>query len=141
MGRMSRWYARKRRTNDSWAAVNGWKHAGSVFSPRGDRCILVKTCGGSAMSEIRVVATGLRFPEGPVAMKDGSVVLVEIERQTVTRVHPNGLTEVIAHTGGGPNGLAVGPDGAFYVCNNGGFQWRLAPNPTRAAGPASGFTR
>ena len=38
------------------------------------------------MSELRVVATGLRFPEGPVAMRDGSVVLVEIERQTVSRV-------------------------------------------------------
>jgi gluconolactonase len=30
------------------------------------------------MSDIRVVAGGLRFPEGPVAMRDGSVVLVEI---------------------------------------------------------------
>ena len=37
------------------------------------------------------VATGLCFPEGPVAMKDGSAVLVEIERQTVTRVLPKAL--------------------------------------------------
>src|SRR5471030_2586288 len=63
------------------------------------------------MSEIRTIATGLRFPEGPVAMRDGSIVLVEIERQTVTRVHADGRTEVVAYTGGGPNGLAVGPDG------------------------------
>ena len=63
------------------------------------------------MGDIRVIATGLRFPEGPVAMKDGSIVLVEIERQTVTRVHRDGHTEIVAHTGGGPNGLAVGPDG------------------------------
>ena len=62
-------------------------------------------------------------------MEDGSIVLVEIERQTVTRVAPDGRTEVIAHTGGGPNGLAVGPDGAFYVCNNGGFAWRLEHEP------------
>ncbi|HWT42677.1 MAG TPA: SMP-30/gluconolactonase/LRE family protein, partial [Sphingopyxis sp.] len=27
-----------------------------------------------------VVATGLRFPEGPVPMADGSVLLVEIAR-------------------------------------------------------------
>ena len=92
------------------------------------------------MSEIRTIATGLRFPEGPVAMKDGSVVLVEIERQTVTRVRPDGSTEVIAHTGGGPNGLAVGPDGAFYVCNNGGFMWRTELNLLRPAGPASDYT-
>jgi gluconolactonase len=92
------------------------------------------------MSEIRTIATGLRFPEGPVAMEDGSVVLVEIERQTVTRVKPDGSTEVVAHTGGGPNGLAVGPDGAFYVCNNGGFMWRTEMNLMRPAGPASDYT-
>ena len=92
------------------------------------------------MSEITTIATGLRFPEGPVAMKDGSVVLVEIERQTVSRVKPDGSTEVIAHTGGGPNGLAVGPDGAFYVCNNGGFMWRTELNLMRPAGPASDYT-
>ncbi len=28
------------------------------------------------------IASGLRFPEGPVAMPDGSVILVEIARQT-----------------------------------------------------------
>ena len=92
------------------------------------------------MSNVRVVAAGLRFPEGPVAMKDGSIALVEIERQTVTRVHLDGRTEIIAHTGGGPNGLAVGPDGAFYVCNNGGFQWRTELNLLRPAGPASDYT-
>ena len=32
---------------------------------------------------MQVLATGLRFPEGPVAMPDGSVLLVEIERQTL----------------------------------------------------------
>ena len=92
------------------------------------------------MTDIRTIATGLRFPEGPVAMPDGSVVLVEIERQTVTRVKPDGSTEVVAHTGGGPNGLAVGPDGAFYVCNNGGFMWRTEMNLLRPAGPASDYT-
>src|SRR3954462_12213867 len=85
------------------------------------------------MSELRVVATGLRFPEGPVAMPDGSIVLGEIERQTLTRVLPDGTTHVIAHTGGGPNGVALGPDGAFYICNNGGFAWRLEDNLFRPA--------
>jgi gluconolactonase len=71
------------------------------------------------MAEVRELASGLRFPEGPVAMRDGSVVLVEIGRGTVTRVGSNGSADVVAETGGGPNGAAVGPDGKLYVCNNG----------------------
>jgi gluconolactonase len=72
---------------------------------------------------LRTLATGLRFPEGPIAMRDGSVVLVEIARGTLSRVAPNGTVEVIAKLGGGPNGAAIGPDGKCYVCNNGGFKW------------------
>ncbi len=72
------------------------------------------------MSEIRVVATGLGFPEGPVAMADGSVILGEISASKVTRIAPDGTKTEIGKAGGGPNGIAVGPDGALYVCNNGG---------------------
>ncbi len=57
-------------------------------------------------------------------MDDGSVVLVEIRRGTLTRVLPDGTQKIIAETGGGPNGAAVGPDGKVYVCNNGGFEWQ-----------------
>lgn len=70
-----------------------------------------------------IVAEGLAFPEGPVWFDDGSVVVVEIMAGRVTRVLPDGRTEVIATPGGGPNGLALGPDGALYLCNNGGFTW------------------
>jgi gluconolactonase len=77
----------------------------------------------SAEPAVRDVATGLRFPEGPIAMPDGSVVLVEIHRGTLSRATGDGAVEVIAELGGGPNGAAVGPDGAVYVCNNGGFLW------------------
>ncbi|HTQ13631.1 MAG TPA: SMP-30/gluconolactonase/LRE family protein [Rhizomicrobium sp.] len=68
---------------------------------------------------MREIATGLRFPEGPVAMDDGSVIVVEIATPRITRVKPDGRTQAIARPGGGPNGLAIGPDGALYVCNNG----------------------
>ncbi|HTO41752.1 MAG TPA: SMP-30/gluconolactonase/LRE family protein [Rhizomicrobium sp.] len=70
--------------------------------------------------QIRELATGLVFPEGPVAMDDGSVIVVEIPVGRITRVRPDGTTHTIAVPGGGPNGLAIGPDGALYVCNNGG---------------------
>ena len=75
--------------------------------------------------DLILVAEGLDFPEGPVAMADGSVLVVEIRRGTLSRVRPDGSIEVVADLGGGPNGAAIGPDGAAYVCNNGGrFSWR-----------------
>lgn len=72
---------------------------------------------------IRELASGLLFPEGPIAMDDGSVILVEIGRGTLTRVSRDGRVSVLADLGGGPNGAAIGPDGAVYVCNNGGFHF------------------
>ena len=75
------------------------------------------------MSDIEVVTEGLAFPEGPVAMPDGSVIVVEIKTGKLTRIAPDGTKTEVADVGGGPNGLAVGADGALYVCNNGGFQW------------------
>jgi gluconolactonase len=73
--------------------------------------------------KIREIARGLQFPEGPIAMADGSVLLVEIARGTLSRVTTDGRIQVLAQLGGGPNGAAVGPDGAVYVCNNGGFEY------------------
>ena len=78
--------------------------------------------------ELELVTEGLEFPEGPIAMSDGSVILVEIKRKTLTRVFPDGRQEIIAELGGGPNGAAIGPDGAVYVCNNGGFVWVQTPD-------------
>lgn len=70
-------------------------------------------------TELTEIVSGLWFPEGPVAMSDGSVVLVEMFAERITRVHPDGSTEIVAEVAGAPNGLAVGPDKALYVCNNG----------------------
>lgn len=72
------------------------------------------------MIELELLASGLEFPEGPIACPDGSVLLVEIARKTLTRVRPDGAIEIVAALGGGPNGAAIGPDGAAYVVNNGG---------------------
>ncbi|GHE92311.1 hypothetical protein GCM10017786_26210 [Amycolatopsis deserti] len=72
---------------------------------------------------MREIASGLRFPEGPVALDDGSVLVVEVERGTLSRVWPDGSVTVVADCGGGPNGAAIGPGGAIYVCNSGGFTW------------------
>src|SRR5437764_9207229 len=75
------------------------------------------------MPEMRQITSGLQFPDGPVAVADGTVVVVGIKRGTLTRVAPDGKQTIVATTGGGPNGAAIGPDGRVYVCNNGGFEW------------------
>ena len=76
------------------------------------------------VTEMRELTSGLEFPEGPVAMRDGSIVLTEIKAGRITRVTPDGEKETLAEPGGGPNGAAIGPDGKLYVTNNGGcFAW------------------
>src|ERR1700753_2673239 len=75
------------------------------------------------MPDVRVLAAGLEFPEGPVAMPDGSVVLVEIRGRRLTPVWPDGRKEVGAEIPRGPNAAALGPAGKMYICTNGGFSW------------------
>ncbi len=92
------------------------------------------------LSAPTVVASGLRFPEGPIAMPNGSIILVEIARGTLSRVSPSGEITVVAETGGGPNGAAIGPDGKCYICNNGGFNWVERPGRLRAQGQATDYS-
>ena len=73
---------------------------------------------------MRVIADDLWFPEGPVWLSDGSLLVVEIRRKTLTRIWPDGRKAIVAELGGGPNGAAMGPDGHCYVCNNGGFSFK-----------------
>ncbi|MAM83736.1 MAG: gluconolaconase [Acidobacteria bacterium] len=92
------------------------------------------------MAEPHYMAQGLRFPEGPVAMPDGSVVLVEIARGTVTRIADDGIVSVVSAVGGGPNGAAIGPDGACYICNAGGSRWQETDQGIRPVGQADDYT-
>lgn len=92
------------------------------------------------MPDFETVTDGLRFPEGPVAMADGSVILTEIALGRITRVWPDGRKETVAEPGGGPNGLAVGPDGKLYCCNNGGFEYRETNGYLAPIGIASDYS-
>ncbi len=89
------------------------------------------------MADVRIVAEGLGFPEGPVAMADGSVVLTDIAGGRVVRVTADGKVSLVCDTGGGPNGLATGPDGALYCCDNGGS--RYVPGHFMGQGPKEGY--
>lgn len=69
----------------------------------------------------RVVASGLRFPEGPAFDRAGNLYVVEIQGGQVSRIRPGGGVEVFAKCGGGPNGSQLAADGELVVANNGGF--------------------
>lgn len=89
--------------------------------------------------DMEIIAAGLHFPEGPVELPDGTIAVVEIGRGRIVRIRAGGKSEVLAETGGGPNGMALGPDGALYVCNNGGFSWAEEGGWLRPAGLAPDY--
>jgi gluconolactonase len=89
------------------------------------------------MSDIRILASGLGFPEGPVAMADGSIILTEINGGWVTRVDADGKVTRLGKPGGGPNGLARAPDGSLILCNNGGSKY--LPDSFMGQGPSDDY--
>lgn len=69
----------------------------------------------------RIIGEGLRFPEGPSLLSDGAIAVAEMQGEAIARVCTDGSVTPLADCGGGPNGTAVGSDGAVYVANNGGL--------------------
>jgi gluconolactonase len=100
--------------------LSGWTRR-SALALTGTGLTALGTRGLAAGPEphFEVMADGLGFSEGPVVMPDGSVLVVDLISANITRVWKGGK-EVVKNIGGGPNGAQLGPDGALYVCNNGG---------------------
>jgi gluconolactonase len=86
------------------------------------------------------VASDLAFPEGPVMLPDGGLIVVEIAKACVTRIDKSGRKTIIARPGGGPNGAAFGPDGHLYICNNGGFAWKTVEGRLVPAGSPQDYS-
>ena len=68
---------------------------------------------------VQTFASGLEFPEGPICLGDGGLLVAELKAGAITSVSPSGRVERLVRCGGGPNSLALGPDGNVYICNNG----------------------
>lgn len=83
--------------------------------------------------ELRTLSTGHAYPEGPVLAPDGTLYAVDMAAESVVRV--TGGRGVIARATGAPNGAAIAPDGAIWLCNNGG-NW--GPNPSTGGRPGLG---
>ncbi|OBI81777.1 SMP-30/gluconolactonase/LRE family protein [Mycobacterium sp. 1245805.9] len=69
---------------------------------------------------IELIADGLGFTEGPTNLPDGRVAVASVSHGCVYIVDPGGGPPERIDTGGGPNGLCSGSDGAIYVAQNGG---------------------
>src|SRR5688500_14972916 len=83
--------------------------------------------------DMRVVAADLEFPEGPLVLPDGDLLVTEIRSGRISRVTPAGKVSPFAETGGGPSGAALGPDGAIYVAQHGGVEGTERVSPTTGA--------
>src|SRR4029079_9682056 len=89
------------------------------------------------MADVRSVASNFGFPEGPVVMPDGAIILTEIAGRCCTRIGADGARSTVGNAGGARNVLALGPDGALYLCNNGGGKY--PPGHWMATGPADDY--
>lgn len=67
--------------------------------------------------EFRVLASGVRGPEGPAVGPDGELYLVSAEDAAIIRVSESGDLTRVAETGGRPNGLAFSAAGEMYVAD------------------------
>lgn len=69
---------------------------------------------------VTVLSEDIGCAEGPIQLPDGDFVVVSIDRGILYRITSAGERTNLAMTGGGPNGLTVGPDGTIYVAQSGG---------------------
>jgi gluconolactonase len=82
-------------------------------------------------SDFTVVASELQYPESPIWLSDGSLLVVEIKAKTLLRFRqksdgsfraddPIKLSDPTGTLDSGPNGAAIGRDGCVYIANDGG---------------------
>jgi hypothetical protein len=60
------------------------------------------------LTDVEILADGLAWPEGPVALADGSVLLVEVHGGGLTRVASDGAVSLAAPSAADPTAPRVG---------------------------------
>ena len=100
------------------------------------------------MSDVRIVAGGLGFPEGPVAMADGSVILTEIRNRRCSRVTPDGTVCAVLRRRrraqrprGRPGWRALSLQQRRQPLRRGRLDGAGAASPTTSSATSSGSTR
>ncbi len=68
--------------------------------------------------EVKLLASGFRFPEGPDVDRAGNVYLVNLANGIINRVSPSGEVSVFVDTGGSNQALRFDTQGNLYVCHN-----------------------
>lgn len=85
--------------------------------------------------EIRTLASGIGFTEGPVWHRSEGLLVTSMSRGLLYRIDLDGGEPTVwAETGGGPNGLALGPAETVYVAQNGSATIRSRSDRPAPAG-------
>lgn len=66
---------------------------------------------------IKIIATELKFPEGPAFSSDGSLWAVELKGENLVQYKEGKLLRF--HVGGSPNGIAIDEKGSIWFCDSG----------------------
>ena len=74
---------------------------------------------------VHLLADGLGFVEGPVALPNGDVLCVDLRNSCVWRLRDGEKPVKSITSPGSLNVAAIGPDGRLFVCNNGGLDWAV----------------
>ena len=72
--------------------------------------------GIGPVGEIKTIASGFKFTEGPAADGKGNLYFTDIPNNRINKLDTNGEVSTFLEPSGHCNGLMIGPDGTIYAC-------------------------